>query len=254
MKNRKNSLRLKLMIVVWLLLFMIALPVLNSVVAAEVGEAAGYTHNLFSVILYSLVYLLLFIFFLVMIFLMRARGKRAVFIVCLVGWILLGTYVVVQGLHVSKDLAYSVSVEHAQYETEPFEPYVLSADQQGVIAEFGNPHGFVILFATQGRQETWFYYDEGLVLDFLGGIEIQRAPDKTLVGLSTARTPYAPHNFTSKMTPGTALSVAELDRFLVDPLQDELVENGTLYFGEGIALGFVDDGLCYVETFISKDE
>lgn len=241
------------------LLFVLAVP--QPAAAAErleipLDDSLGlaWDPGMLSVVLGCLLYLLLFIFCLVMVFLMREKKKRVIFLLSLICLVLLGSFAVIRGLHDSSAVQDPLSVAYAQYETEPFQPCELSTDQRTILTEFSKPHGFVVLFTSAGRQETWFYYDQGLVLDFLGGIEIRRWYNESLAGISTARTAYTPHDFAAGMTPGTALSVANLDHFLMEPLGDELVDNGTLYFGRGIAMGFVEDRLYYVETFAAEDD
>ena len=198
---------------------------------------------------YAAVLLLL----LILIITRRKRRKVKALVVLAVLWLAAGAALAALGLWAAKDEVYPVYVEGAEYEEQDYEPYELSAGQQEIIDGFGDPDGFVIMYVDGDRLETWYYYEAGFVLDFLGGIEIERENDSGLTEKDVQSTDYRPEDFACAMTPGTALSAADMEAFTMVPLEEELLEDGKLYYGEGIVLGFYEDELYYVETLLPED-
>ena len=204
-------------------------------------------------IVLAIVYLALLILWIVLIFCLHKRKKHKPFIILTVIWIVAGIILVLIGLLLTQGEDPPLMIENAAYEAEEPLTYRLSEDQRAVIDKHGFPDSFVILYVDGSRQETWFYFEDGIVIDYLGGIELQQGYDANMTDYDAGKTVYTPDDFVFGMTPGAALSAAGVDSFVTDPLEDELVEDGVLYFGEGIVLGFVDDELYYVETILTED-
>jgi WD40 repeat protein len=198
-------------------------------------------------------YSLLLVLWIVLAFALRKRKKHKPFVILTIVWIVLGIVLVLIGLMLTQGEDPPLMIENAAYEAEDPLTYRLSEDQRAIIDEHGFPDSFVILYVDGGRQETWFYFEDGLVIDYLGGIELQQGYDADMTDYDVGKTVYTPDDFVFGMTPGAALSAAGVDSFVMEPLEDELVEDGVLYFGEGIVLGFVDDELYYVETILTED-
>ena len=199
-------------------------------------------------------YFALLALWIILIFVFLKRKKHKLFIILGIVWFVIGVvFVVISLILTSNQTGDTLYVEKPEYEYEAFEPYQLSEEQRLAIDEYGFPDSFTILNTNGMRQETWFYYKNGFVIDYLGGIEIERIQDAELTKLDVGKTVYTPNDFAFGMTPGTALSAAGLDEFVVEPLDKEYVEDGVLYFGEGIVMGFIDDELYYVETMLAED-
>jgi hypothetical protein len=182
------------------------------------------------------------------------RTRRRLWILLTAAWVAVGAALAAVSLVLTRDTYDAVYIENAAYDTDDDARYVLSDDQNAAIAGHGAPDGFVMLYAEGMRQETWFYYGDGLVIDYLGGVETGRGQDAALAQSGASGAAYRPDMFAEGMTPGTALFAAGIDSFVVEPMDDALVSGGALYYADGIVLGFVDDALCYVETIASEDE
>jgi hypothetical protein len=168
-------------------------------------------------------------------------------------WLVVGATVVILALISANDETYPVYVEGAEYEKDDFTPYSFSEDQQAVIGAFGYPDGFLIMYVDGDRLETWYYYEEGFVLDFLEGIKIGEEEDSALTEIEAESTDFKPEDFMCAMTPGTALSAADIDSFVMVPLEGDLLEDAKLYYGQAIVMGFHEDELYYVETLLPED-
>jgi hypothetical protein len=182
------------------------------------------------------------------------RTRRRLWILLTAAWVAVGAALAAVSLALTRDTYDAVYIENAAYDTDDDARYVLSDDQNAAIAGHGAPDGFVMLYAEGMRQETWFYYGDGLVIDYLGGVETGRGQDAALAQSGASGAAYRPDMFAEGMTPGTALFAAGIDSFVVEPMDDALVSSGALYYADGIVLGFVDDALCYVETIATEDE
>lgn len=148
-----------------------------------------------------------------------------------------------------------------QTEPSPTAPYILSAEQESLIDQFGYPDAFTIQFynasiSDQSQQEVrleiWDYYREGQEITLLNGqlvdqIEID-IPPGALVPV-----PYRPEQFTGNMDAETALLASGLREYIKAPLETDGVPGGILLFGEQIALGFQDENLLYIESFALEE-
>lgn len=119
----------------------------------------------------------------------------------------------------------------------------------------GSPDAFVITVdevnGEWSRFESWSYLNAGVLIDFVDGevlweTVIDDVPDGSLLPLD-----YAPDEFVMLSSSNETFSLldgAELTP--VDSAVDFDVEGAELWAGEQLALGFVDDRLIYVESFV----
>ncbi len=147
-------------------------------------------------------------------------------------------------------------VEGIQGGGETGTPAQLSTAQQQVRAKQGAPEAFLILFyeepladGTLGdvRLETWTYYTLGVEYTFINGdLEGEEAIETDLGDL--APLPYRPEQFSAYMSLDQVVAAADLDQFLLVPLEKQLVEGGEVYYADRLTFGLRDDELRYVES------
>jgi hypothetical protein len=135
--------------------------------------------------------------------------------------------------------------------------YTLSPDQSRVIDQRGYPQAFVILFYEEEqadgslldvRFETWSYYTTQVEYTFLNG---QQVAEKTLeieMQGELLPIPYRPDQFVAYMSLEQVIASANLDTYLVVPLEKELVEDGDVYYADELTFGLKDDELLYIEV------
>lgn len=143
---------------------------------------------------------------------------------------------------------------------QPDTGYQLSDSQQNYIDENGNPASFSILFYqhrdTNGalqdnRYETWHYLDSGIQVTFLNGM-LSEADSSPLEGGEKALT-YKPEMFTAYMSPAQVAQSADIDEWLIIPVEDALVQNAEVYFADGLTFGFQNGELIFVEAFTAEE-
>ena len=139
---------------------------------------------------------------------------------------------------------------------EELSQYTLSTAQQEQLAGYGYPDRFVIFFFDEMladgqsipmRQESWYYDAPGYEIVFRNGdIFTERTGDPIQIeGLGS--TVYAPQGFTAGMTLDAVLAIRGETGFYVQNTGDDLLP-GKLIFIQGLAAGFEDGRLTYVET------
>jgi hypothetical protein len=136
-------------------------------------------------------------------------------------------------------------------------PYPLGADHAVAIRDHGIPQAFTILFYEEDgapvRAETWSYYDQGLEVDFVDG-EVQGERAISMATGEVIPVPYRPDQFAAFMTLSEVLASAQIDRYLVMPLEDELLEGGEIYYADEIMFGLKDGRLRYVQVLALEGE
>jgi hypothetical protein len=142
--------------------------------------------------------------------------------------------------------------------------YALAADQSSLINRLGYPDAFAILFYEEEqvdgsfadvRFETWTYYISGLEFTFINGA--QAAEDSLEIELAgeLVPIPYRPEQFVAYMSLDEVIASADLETYLVVPLEKELVEGGEVYYADELTFGLKNDELLYVETLaLESDE
>jgi len=147
-------------------------------------------------------------------------------------------------------------VEDVQVEAGAAAPLPLSAEQQRIRAERGDPEAFMILFYEEPledgavgdvRTETWSYYTQGVEYTFINGEMVGEDPLEVDLG-ELAPVPYKPEQFQAYMDLEEVVASAGVDSFLVVPLEKELVEGGEVYYADRLTFGLKDDELRYIEA------
>jgi hypothetical protein len=188
--------------------------------------------------------------------LFAAIGYAALVVICLVagGVFFGGGY--------AEYWALPKTVEDVQVEIAAAAPLPLSSDQQQVRAELGDPEAFMILFYEEPldngsigdvRTETWSYYTQGVEYTFINGEKVGEDP----IGVEIrelAPVPYRPEQFAAYMNLEDVIAAAQLDSFLLVPLEKEIVEGGEVYYADRLTFGLKDDELRYVEALALEVE
>lgn len=129
----------------------------------------------------------------------------------------------------------------------------ISAAQQGAVSARGYPDSFSILYYEEMRYETWTYYSQGTELFFENGELISETPlDLTVAEVIPP--PYRPEMFSSHMSLDEVVAAANLDQYLVIPVEAELVQDAQVYFGDQLTFGLKDNELIFVETLALETE
>jgi hypothetical protein len=139
--------------------------------------------------------------------------------------------------------------------------YNLTPDQQALVAESGYPESFSLLFydeeladGSQGtiRYEVWDYYTQDKQYVFVNGeLTGEQALDAGEV--SSLPTGYRPEQFLAYMSLDEVVTAAQVNSYLVVPLEKSLLPGGQVYYTAGLAFGLKDNQLLYVETFIGEE-
>jgi hypothetical protein len=148
-------------------------------------------------------------------------------------------------------------VEGASSEAANVELYTLTDDQLEVVADMGPPQAFTILFYEEELQdgslsdvrlETWDYYTLRAEYTFINGDFVaEDLLDAELTG-EISPIPYRPEQFVAYMTLDEVLTSAGLERYLVVPLEKELVDGGEVYYAGELTFGLKNNELLYIET------
>lgn len=148
-------------------------------------------------------------------------------------------------------------VEGAQPAAANAAGYSMTPAQMEVFGELGSPQAFTLLFYEEQqfdgsyedvRFETWDYYDVGVSYTFINGeLAGEDLLDVEIVG-EIYPIPYRPDQFSAYMSLDEVLASAGLDRYLVVPLEKELVEGGEVYYAQELTFGLKDDELLYIEA------
>lgn len=148
-------------------------------------------------------------------------------------------------------------VEEAAPSGSPPALYGYSPRQEQILAEYGSPEGFTILFYQEEaadasprdvRLETWSYYSLGKGLTFINGeLQSEEALDVQDLG-ELEPLPYTPDQFTAYLSLEQVLIAAGLESYLEVPLESEYLEDGRLYYGQALTFGLQEDELRYLEA------
>jgi hypothetical protein len=138
----------------------------------------------------------------------------------------------------------------------PVSQYTLSVTQQAHVDEYGYPDRFVIFFFDEMlpdgemfsmRHESWYYDARGYEIVFRNGDKFTERNGEPVQIEGLGRTVYSPQEFTAEMNLDALLSIRGETGFFVKNVDDNLV-TGELIFIQGLAAGFEDGRLSYVET------
>ncbi len=133
----------------------------------------------------------------------------------------------------------------------------LSPVQVETLQNQGYPDRFVIHFATQIRsdgqtgplrQETWYYDPAGEEIVFQNGEIFFQKSGQPVSATGLGRTAYRPEMFIAGMTLDMVLAASGQDGFYAETINNGIIENGQLIFVQGLAAGFQEDRLQYIES------
>jgi hypothetical protein len=139
--------------------------------------------------------------------------------------------------------------------------YELSADQLDVSERLGYPEAFFVLFyeeededgsVSDVRFEVWSYYVDGREITFING-ELEAEETIGVEPGQLVPMPYTPDQFTRYMSLDEVVAAADLDQYLVVPLEEEFLERGQVYYTDQLAFGLADGELIYVEALALEE-
>ena len=148
-------------------------------------------------------------------------------------------------------------VEGAQPSVASVAGYSMTPAQMEVFGELGSPQAFTLLFYEEEqldgsyqdvRFETWDYFDAGISYTFINGDQAGEDPLDVDVAGEIYPIPYRPDQFSAYMSLDEVLASAGLNRYLVVPLEKELVDDGEVYYAEELTFGLKNDELLYIEA------
>ncbi len=137
------------------------------------------------------------------------------------------------------------------------DPYILSSPQEEQLYSYGYPDAFTILFyeeetlsgsADQVRLEVWDYYSQGLSLTFLNGDLITE--DQLLMDTLGLVEPlmYYPEQFSAFMNLEQLIAAADIDHYVEIPLENGFVDEGVVFYSNGLTFGLKNNALIYIEA------
>ncbi len=145
------------------------------------------------------------------------------------------------------------------FAAQPDAGYQLSVIQQDYIDENGYPASFSILFYQQEdingeiqdiRYETWYYLGNDIQVTFFNGV-VSQTEVSPLEG-GTAAWKYKPEMFDAYMSRAQVAQSAHIQEWLIIPVENALVRDAEVYYADGLAFGFQNDELVFVEVFTGK--
>jgi hypothetical protein len=137
------------------------------------------------------------------------------------------------------------------------ETYNLAPAQEALLADYGYPEAFTILFYEEEavdaslqdvRLETWQYYTQGVGFTFIDGELTGEDPIDMEDTPVLDPLPYTPEQFAAYMTLEQVLAAAGLDTYVEIPLEKEFLEDADLYYGDALTFGMVGGELRYIEA------
>jgi len=138
----------------------------------------------------------------------------------------------------------------------PVSQYTLSVTQQAYVDEYGYPDRFTIFFFDEilpdgemfsMRHESWYYDARGYEFVFRNGDKFTERSGTPIQIEGLGRTPYSPQGFTAEMNLDALLALRGETGFFIQNVDDNLI-TGELIFIQGLAAGFEEGRLSYVET------
>ncbi|MBT3188444.1 MAG: hypothetical protein HN736_13885 [Anaerolineae bacterium] len=138
----------------------------------------------------------------------------------------------------------------------PVSQYTLSTTQQAFVDANGYPDRFTIFFFDEMlpdeqtfpmRHESWYYDARGYEIVFRNGDKFTERTGAPIQIEGLGRTVYSPQGFTEKMNLDALLNTRGETGFFVQNVDDDLI-TGELIFIKGLAAGFEEGRLSYVET------
>ncbi len=153
-------------------------------------------------------------------------------------------------------------IEGIKPEVQTAAGYTLTNAQQDVVTRLGYPESFTILFYQEVRQdgsakntryETWRYYSEGTEVYFLDG-ELLKDKPLNLAVSEIVLMPYRPEMFAGYMNIDQLIAAADLDRYLVIPVEEAMMDDAQVYFAHQLTFGLKGDELIFVEWLALESE
>jgi hypothetical protein len=127
------------------------------------------------------------------------------------------------------------------------EPVSLSSAQRQMLAVYGLPNRFMILFSEDMREETWFFDHLGYAITFRNGdiyTENENDPVEGTVPISV----YYPWQFNGQMGLSELLAVSQSESFAVESLDEVFQDDVSLVYMKGLDAGFREDQILFVRA------
>lgn len=125
--------------------------------------------------------------------------------------------------------------------------YHYSDAQQAVIAAYGSPTRFTILYTAETRHETWVYDADGYEVVFHNGEQLAERTFEAAYQPNMYATTYTPQMFFDGMGIDEIVAATGEHTFVLSNA-NALVEGGRLMHLEGLSVGLVNNRINYVEA------
>lgn len=154
-------------------------------------------------------------------------------------------------------------VEGIQPDAIDYKMYSLSPDQSNLITRLDYPEAFSIIFYGEEQEdgsfldirfETWTYYSSGVEYTFINGNEMEEDPIEIELLGELIPIPYRPEQFVAYMSLDELINSADLETYLVVPLERELVDGGQVFFADELTFGLKHNELLYIEALALEIE
>ena len=186
-----------------------------------------------------------------------SRGKWAAVIV-IVAILIFLAYATYWGLEWYRGEPREVEVDPGDAETEEYE---LSRNQSDLVSRMGYPDSFFIMFFEDEvngslenfRFEKWTYYARSREYSFLNGELVSQNATDIQVG-ELVENPYRPEQFTEYMSLDEVIASSGIEKYLVVPMEEALVEEGEVFYADRLAFGLAGGELLYVESIAVEVE
>ena len=127
-------------------------------------------------------------------------------------------------------------------------PVDLSGAQRQVLAVYGLPNRFMITFASEMREETWYYDIDGYNVTFRNGEIYTESQGEPVLGELLLSSDYTPWLFSSKMSLSELLAITGSESFAIERLDEVFQEEVSLVTLAGLNAGFRGGKLLFVRA------
>jgi hypothetical protein len=131
--------------------------------------------------------------------------------------------------------------------------YNYSMDQSAMMQELGVPTRFTILLGENNRFETWHYDTRGYTAVFMNGAKTSEKHTIPEYRDGMYATTYTPELFYAGMDINDVVLATGKHDFQLSTIESDSIEERLMHL-EGLAAGFQDGAINYVETYPALSE
>ena len=140
--------------------------------------------------------------------------------------------------------AYSADVQ----DETVLEPVALSGAQRQILAAYGLPDRFMILFSDELREETWYYDFLGYSITFRNGDIYTDEQTVSVADAEVLTSTYYPWQFNGQMGLSELLAVSESETFAIESLDGIFQDDASLVYLKGLDAGFQKGQILYIRA------